>query len=277
MRVLLVTWLGLGLGVACAAEVQEARQPPASADPVATPSQTTSSSALGAAISRANADIVARYAPGSITSVALADSAIGAVGAQRAQVEAQYLRDRMACNSAFFMTNCLDAAHEQHRISLAQLRPVEIEAQAFKRRERVAVRDRALAEKKDKTEQTDLNAAATAAQPVPTSTAPQHPAAGAAHKAATPHSPRIPHAMSAPHLAKPLTPRIDAATEAGNISSYDRKVAESLQRQRQLAEQKAEKERARQKKQADAGAKSAADAKSGSAPTMPAPLPKPAS
>ncbi|GAC1432083.1 MAG: hypothetical protein NVSMB6_30240 [Burkholderiaceae bacterium] len=219
---------------------------------------------------RANKDVVARYAPGSITSVALADNAIGDVSAQRAQIEAHYSRARQACDSAFFMSHCLDAAHEQHRILLAQLRPIEIEAQAFKRRERVAGRDRELAKKNDANRQADAGATMTQAQSPETSTAGRSsslPKAG--HKAAVPRPLHVPDMTARAHQIRPITPRIDAVTEAGNASSYDRKAAESLERQRKVAQKKIEKARDREKSKTIAGTTSATDAKAGAAPRTP--------
>lgn len=204
------------------------------------------------------------------TSVDQADDALRDIKRQRADTEVQYTQDKAACTPAFFMTRCLDAARERRRAALARLRPLEIEANTFKRRERVVERDKVLEEKRLKAEQeaqlppreVKIRAPANAAAsvPDPNTTAPVGaPAAPAAVTTpSTPPTPVAPHAPRTPHQAKPLTPRIDARTEAANAAAFDRKAQESVRRQKEIAEKKAENERDRAAKKARAAADSGA-------------------
>ena len=214
------------------------------------------------------ADLVRRHPPGAIDSVATADAALADVSRERALVEAEHARDEQACAPAFFMTRCLDSAKERRRAALARLRPIEIEANAFKRRDRVVERDRLLEEKRLKAEEE-----ATPEQRALKVRKPERPDAGTtvvegagpdatALKAAKP----APSNVRKPHVAKPSTPSIDAATQARNMASFDRKAAESLQRQKEVAAKKAENERDRAKKQAEHNAKQQAEAEAARAP-----------
>lgn len=76
-----------------------------------------------------------------INSVEEADRVLGAIVGERKVVEAGFLEDERVCRSKFFATACLDAAQERHRLSLARLRALEVEANRFKRRARADQRD----------------------------------------------------------------------------------------------------------------------------------------
>ena len=199
---------------------------------------------------------------GAVNSVERADEVIREVGRQRIAVGAQYASDQQACSSVFLMTRCLDAASERRREALARLRESEIEANAFKRRARVDGHDQALEEKRVKSEQ-----AASAEQAGVTLRAPGKGASGEQPAPAqrNPHAAKPPMVVrpereAAQHQPKPLTAPISAAAAAKNSASFDRKAAESADRQRVILEKKAEKERdraARKAREADAAAKAA--------------------
>ena len=193
--------------------------------------------------------VVQRYPAQSIASVVTADAALADIKVAHTDIEMEYRAEELGCRPAFFMTRCVDAAKEKRRVALALIRPIEIEADAFKRRARVEVRDRALDEKKAKAdretaaEQNQLNM-----HKLPGETPAANPKARDRDTAV--RSPATPHPVRAPHVAKPLTPSIAAAAEARNAASYDRKAVESAQRQRDIAARKAEKEQDRARKRA---------------------------
>ena len=81
----------------------------------------------------------ARYPEGSIDSVATADRALAEVSAERPTIRRQLAKDERACYERFFTNLCLNRVEERERSALEQLRRVEIEANAFKRRERAGL------------------------------------------------------------------------------------------------------------------------------------------
>ncbi len=182
-----------------------------------------------------------------INSVERADEVIRDVARQRTAIAEQYRNDQQACATVFLMTRCLDAARERRRAALGNLREPEIEANAFKRRARVAERDQALEEKRLQSER-----AATAEQQGITLREPGK-AAASGRDAAAETNPRAarpalvvrPERELPQRAPKPLSAPISAANEAKNRASFDRKSAESAERQRVIAEKKAEKEKDR--------------------------------
>ena len=214
----------------------------------------------GAAPSASSATVVG----GAINSVERADEVIREVGRQRIAVGAQYAKEQQGCSSVFLMTRCLDAARERRREALARLREPEIEANAFKRRARVDARDQALEEKRVKslqatsTEQGDV----TLREPGKGGSANQPAGAPRNPRAAKPPMVVRPEREAAQHTPKPLTAPISPDAAARNSASFDRKAAEAADRQRVIAEKKAEKER-------DRAARKARDAAAQAAPAGP--------
>lgn len=98
--------------------------------------------------------MVERYPSGSILSLEAADTALTEMDKERKRVDAQYAQEQKDCYQKFFTTRCLDKAKEEHRAAIAQLRSIEVEANAFKRKARVAERDRVLEERR-KQDETD--------------------------------------------------------------------------------------------------------------------------
>ena len=91
------------------------------------------------------AGLAAKYPGGSIQTEETADQALREVDQQRAAVEQKFATVQHDCYSKFFATKCLDAAKEERRVSLAQIRKVEVEANSYTRANRVVERDRNLA------------------------------------------------------------------------------------------------------------------------------------
>jgi hypothetical protein len=199
------------------------------------------------------AGVAERFPPGTINSVETAETALSEVAAERIRVEAQYSQGEQACYPKFFATSCLDAAKELRRAALSSIRPVEVEANAFKRRAKVAERDKALAEKRaDEQAQSEQRAKDQEARE-----------AAAAQKGQPARAPgAAPAAVvdrSAAHEAK--LKRLQAEEAAGtakraaNVADYEKKAKDALARQQEVAAKKAEKEREREAKAAAAASK----------------------
>jgi colicin import membrane protein len=88
-----------------------------------------------------------RYPTDSIQSQEAASAALADVQDARDKIEARYAADQHACYPKFFTTSCLDKVTERRRLDLAEIRPIEVEANAYLRKAKVVERDRKLAEK----------------------------------------------------------------------------------------------------------------------------------
>lgn len=210
--------------------------------------------------------VLANHSPGVYSvpathSVAEADAKVAEVVAGRAAVASEFAAAEAICYNKFFTTICLDKAKEKRRVALVSLRAIEIEANHFKREEQVRLRDADLAERarKDAADEAQRQAEPpkTAHEPGPPST----PASG----------PSVAERI-AEHNAKEKRQQADdaakASQRAANVTAFQRKQAETVKHQADIAAKKAAKE-ADAKKKADAAAASAAASAS-----TPAPAPK---
>ena len=107
------------------------------------------------AVSAVNAEIseqtlLDHYPAGSINAVAAARSALTDVDVVRKAVEQRFAEGRAACMNKFFMTRCVDEAKEIRRAALHSIRKVELEANAFLRKDRAAERERTIAERQSR-------------------------------------------------------------------------------------------------------------------------------
>lgn len=210
---------------------------------------------LGAALSllvshgaSAQADAVAaRFPAGSIQSVEQADRALAEAEQGRAAVETRYIADQNDCYPRFFATACLDEAKERRRAGLVHLRSIEQEANAFKRRARVAERDAALRER-----ESAAAAREPIAPPVGVSPAPEKAVAGDVEtEASRPESAAATRGTDRArrHTAKvsrtPQQAAEEARKRAENVAAYQRKVQEAQARQREVEVRKQEKARER--------------------------------
>ncbi len=186
-----------------------------------------------------SAAIARRYPTGTIVSVEAADEAIRQIKLERAAIDADHLQQEEACTPTFFTNSCLNKAKERRRAALATLRPVEIEANAFKRRARVEERDREIAAKQSKPQKMGLAASA------------DNSAAGGEltedQLKASLISKKPPLAKTRPQRA-PKAGQPDDDREQRNAATYDKKLADSLKRQNAVKVRKAEAEQKRQKK-----------------------------
>ena len=177
------------------------------------------------------------------TSVAQADQRLADVAAERAAIEARYAAREAACYDKFFVNSCLDEAKERRRTALAAQDAIEVEAEYFKRKNKVEERDRAMAQA----------AADYAAEEARAGTQPP-----AAPKDIAPVPPARPTAV-----AKRMAERkarlqkeaaaapAEAAKRAANAAAFDGRRRKSEERQRVVAERKAQREAKRAAKAAE--------------------------
>lgn len=188
------------------------------------------------------------YPGGTIQSVEVADRALADVDKERETIETQFKTEQRACYAKFFANACVDEAKERRRVSLAKIRPVEIEANAFKRRVRVIERDKALAEKHTEDERKRLQRAQQeqanpAESPKDPDVAAQKPVpAGIDQKNAgtTPEDRVKQHEERLKHLQ--AEDQANAQKRAENVAAYEKKVQKAQERQRRVEEKKKEKE-----------------------------------
>lgn len=200
----------------------------------------------------AGPDVAPReVAPPPVTSVAQADQQLAAVARERAAIEARFAERERVCYDKFFVNNCLDEAKERRRNALAAQRAIEVQADRFKRQALVEERDRNLAEADRRFKEQEAKLAAEPPKPVPESTPVPPPRKPTVADRKAQRDARL--------RAERRQEAADAGKRAQNVRDYEARKAESAERQRKVAERKAEKA-AKAAKEADA-AKAAEDAK----------------
>ena len=246
------------------------------------PAKTTETTAASASIdpntlfdaSIPAADFVAHHPVGSVSSVAGADEVLTDVTKARADVELRTLNEQRICYKKFFTNHCLNAAKEQRRLALKQIRPLEVEANAFKRRATADDRDKALADQAakegiaaPKREQDQKDKESTTARKVKEgnekATAVETNTklhAGEAEKRVTDNAQKLQRIQQ--------TETAKAAERAANRAAFIKKGQDAAARQHDIAEKKAEKERQLAEKKAAAPPVTP--------PASPAPAPVPA-
>jgi hypothetical protein len=191
--------------------------------------------------------------PPPVTSVAQADQQLAAVARERAAIEARFAERERVCYDKFFVNKCLDEAKERRRNALAAQRAIEVQAERFKRQAVVEERDRNLAEADRRFKEQEAKLAAEPPKPAP-EPAPAPP----------PRKPTVAD-RTAQRDARLRAERQQEAADAGkraqNVRDYEARKAESAERQRKVAERKAEKAA-----KAAKDAKAAEDAKAKAAP-----------
>jgi hypothetical protein len=90
------------------------------------------------------------YPAGSIHEVAVARTALTEVDVVRGAVEQRFAESRAVCMNKFFMSHCVAEAKEIRRAALYNVRKVEVEANAFLRKDRAAERERTIAERQSR-------------------------------------------------------------------------------------------------------------------------------
>lgn len=166
------------------------------------------------------------------TSVAQADARLAAVVAERAAIEARHAEREVVCYGKFFVTNCVEEAKERRRLALATQRAIEIEAEHFKRKNKVDERDKAIAEADVKFQAEE---AASAVQPV---AAPKKTSA-----APPPRPTTVPGRIAkrdARAAQEAAAEPANAATRAANAAAFEERKRKSEERQQAVAKRKAE-------------------------------------
>ncbi|MFC5474227.1 hypothetical protein [Paraherbaspirillum soli] len=221
------------------------------------------------------AALTARYPAGSITSVEKADQALTDVVKARAAVEARSLEEQRVCYEKFFVNDCLDVSKERRRLAMKAIRPVDVAANAFKRRARADERDKALEEQRAKDEVempkraqeqkekelANVEKMKQGADKNKEVEANSRLHAGEADKRAAEHNARLQKAEQE-RAAK-------AQQRAANVAAFEKKAQESAARQREIAAKKAEKARALANKKASTQAPVPAATPAGGAATTP--------
>lgn len=190
-----------------------------------------------------------RYPDDSIQSTETARQALAEVKQMRAEIDARFEKDRRACFPKFFTNICLNKVKDRQREDLAALRPIEIQANAFNRKQRVVERDKRLAEKaaKDaqerKEQQIQTNSVSGAEKPDSQSDGVESQRTTRAEKSAKKRA-----AFAEAQRQREENAAADAAKRQQNVQSYENKVEAYEARQREVAKKQAEQELANQKK-----------------------------
>ena len=198
-----------------------------------------------------DAAVAAHYPSGSIRSAEAAERALADVTRARAEVEQRFTIEERTCYSKFFATSCMDDAKERRRKALAQLRAVEVEANAYKRRVRAAERYQAQSERRAREEADKLERAerqqeresSVSARTAGSEPPQKSPATASAAASAR----RARHDAKLKRLHE--EDAADAKKRADNIVSYERKIQAAQAHQKEVESRKAEKERERLMKQ----------------------------
>mgnify|MGYP006273050129 CR=1 FL=1 len=83
-----------------------------------------------------------------------ARQALAELDAARREAEQIFDDERLRCYDKFFTASCLSEAKEIRRLALSSIRKVEVEANAFLRKEKAAERDREIAERQGRAART---------------------------------------------------------------------------------------------------------------------------
>ncbi|RJG00462.1 hypothetical protein [Noviherbaspirillum sedimenti] len=246
-RVLSALLLGLVLAQPALAQQDKAQQDKVLEDAPQDQPRPQASPAPSAAAHSVDA-MVARYPQGAIDTDALAVQAQADVNYARSVLAAQFANAQNACHGRFFTNACIDRAKEAQRAGLAALRPVELEANAYLRQSRVDRRDRALTEQRIKAEavaqerlqlqpENEKKAARKAEE---RASREQERQAGQAAPAGIVDDRVRRHEEKLQRLREEDAGK--AQERARNIAAYEEKQKEAAERQKKVAEKKAQKQ-----------------------------------
>lgn len=200
------------------------------------------------------------------TSLAQAEATLLEVARQRALVTSRYEESEQVCYTRFFVSQCLDAAKEIRRASLADLHAIEVEANHFKRAYSVEQRDRALAEQDQKNQEDMARRAALAPKaPLIPGLMPPAPLPPPLHVAKKPAPAAVDQTRKRAEKQAEIAQRqAQEAAKAGqrdaSVAAFELKQRTSLERQRQVATKLAAKQAAAQAAATKAAAEAAAAA-----------------
>jgi colicin import membrane protein len=192
------------------------------------------------AVTSDSTSLTTRFPAGTIHSELLADQALEAAQKERASIEARYVAEQRACYQRFFVTSCIEASKERHRSTLQQVRPVEVEAEKFKRQLRVTERDQGLAEKRA---QEEAEAPERAQRQRDSERAAAEKAEERVRQAAEAQASETEHAADAARRAAEHQERLqradaeeaaNARKRAENTAAYERKVRAAQEHQKEV-------------------------------------------
>ncbi|HEX8605021.1 MAG TPA: hypothetical protein VF774_20420 [Pseudoduganella sp.] len=189
-----------------------------------------------------------------VQSVEQADALLARVAKDRAAAENDYAASEQVCYSKFFVNNCLDKAKELRRVRLAELRTTEIDANYFKRKHAVEVRDHELEDRNQRDAKEEASRAVN----------PPKPRVNPADKPRPQPARTLPAQKEAEHATREQQRAGKEAAEAGErarkVEEYQQKQVDAAERQKRVAEKKADREAKRARHEADEAAKKAAEA-----------------
>jgi len=96
--------------------------------------------------------LLKRFPAGSIQTVEQANQALDEVNRERALTQESFLDAKDECLQQFFVSSCLNKAKETQRQAKKIIRAVEVEANAFLRKDKADERDRGVAERQRQAE-----------------------------------------------------------------------------------------------------------------------------
>ncbi|WP_426109868.1 hypothetical protein [Massilia sp. PWRC2] len=201
---------------------------------------TLAAGVLAGCISVRPATVVAPVA--ATTSKEDAARKLALVQIERARAEGRFVAGEQQCYMRFFTNMCLDKVREEHRIALANVRAIEIEAQHFQRQTKVEERDAALVVSQ---QQFDEQQARLRANPPPA--AKQEPAAAPARPPARRDRPAE---QAAREQRQQAQEQAGAASREANIKAFEARRAASVERLQEVERKKAETARAQAAKAA---------------------------
>ena len=168
-----------------------------------------------------------------VSSVAQADQRLAAVAAERAAIEARFAAREQVCYEKFFVNHCLDDAKERRRSALAAQRAIEIEAERFKRQAKVDERDRAMAKADAEYKAEEAKLAAEPPKTAPEVTEAPAPRPGSVAERVVRHKQK--------EQAAAARDKAGAAERAANVAAFEKRKAESEERQRMVKQRLADK------------------------------------
>lgn len=187
---------------------------------------------------------------GTIRSLEAADRALHEASQERARIQERFTSEEQACFDLFFANACRDKAAERRRMALSTLRATEVQANSFKRKARVAERDKVL-EEKGAGQQAEVH------RPTPSDGALVDVAIPPSETTAQPSvDPVDKRGDGGPAVQRSSTSAQAKMTHGEDrsrqIAAYEKKVREAEAHKREVARRKAEKQAKRQGKQTPA-------------------------
>lgn len=178
-----------------------------------------------------------------------ANAHIVAAAAEEARIDDEYLAQELICYKWFFVNNCLDEAKEVRRIGLIGTTARDNEAQHFLRQNALDVRDAEIAKSEADFAAKEANLAVMPPRtpPVVTPMPPAKPSSVPQRKARQAQKEREAAARA----------EADAPKRAASVADFEKRKADAAERQKIVAQRKADRAAEQAKKAAD---KAAADA-----------------